>query len=864
MSSRECLSSDSANSQEAHNHGNRPGGKGKKSVIVHWKPATTWIRTDKLLQWFVTHPQECIHIFGDWEKQARAEGRATLTAKTSHAFYYRQVANYIFLTDEEPAVHLDYLNSSDDPSWAKCIHGRVSELRKAYGAIRMQMASTGFGITEEDRANNIYTIDDKLFGTTFPKRWFEQLDALCGKKPSLTVAGTSSDPGQDFRGDMMNTINTMSSGSSRFTQADVHQQQYNQVQQHDTLQVQQYDTLQAQEREYDASQVQQYDASQVQDFSSWLSDGQSAALQNDGAMPSRQQLGCPASYTATDTSSLTSMSGTSGHLVMPDSLLQEQGLGVQNNHSSSSLHSLRGRASNLLLTSSGSKGSHKSRTRSINVPSLPSTIAKSPSSTRVGTTKRSSSDSIAPGSNVKKTCTSSSTSRALEPPDVSTSVESMTAMVAEEQCQLDEKLKRQEDATALRLRARVASDEKDKEASVAYGKWLDVYSHALTMGQPPPPLPPHMSGSLPPPPPPPMPPYLPAGQQYDTYPSYSAAAFSSYAPGYMYTAGRYPPYNIAPGYPISPAFLSAPTATSTSSIVPPSAIVPAHAIVPAGAIIPQVAAAAYGMNIPTGAAHGTTGSAAAAFSANVPVDVTGPTAAEYSVSDSTGAAYGTTGPAAGSATAGYSANVPAAAAHGTNIPATAAHGTNVPAAAAYSANIPAATAHHTNVPAATAHHTNVPTTAAYSTNVPAAAAYSMNIPAAAATYSAHVPAAAAAYGTNVPAAAATYGTNIPAAAATYSAHVPAGTTYGANVPAGTAYGANVPTGMTGPTAGYSVSDSAGAAYGTSAPANAAYSASIPAAAGYSANDTTAATDNARTVTDAHGSAAAMDATMLSM
>ncbi|KZT74514.1 hypothetical protein DAEQUDRAFT_734797 [Daedalea quercina L-15889] len=553
MSSRERLSSDSANSQEAHNHGNRPGGKGKKSVIVHWKPATTWIRTDKLLQWFVTHPQECIHIFGDWEKQARAEGRATSTAKTSHAFYYRQVADYIFLTDEEPAVHLDYLNSSDDPSWAKCIHGRVSELRKAYGAIRMQMASTGFGITEEDRANNIYTIDDKLFGTTFPKRWFEQLDALCGKKPSLTVAGTSSDPGQDFRGDMMNTINTMSSGSSRFTQADVHQQQYNQVQQHNTLQVQQYDTLQAQEREYDASQVQQYDAlqaqergeydalqvqqydaSQVQDFSSWL------------------------------------------------------------------------RASNLSLTSSGSKGSHKSRTRPINVPSLPSTIAKSPSSTRVGTTKRSSSDSIAPGSNVKKTRTSSSTSRALEPPDVGTSVESMTAMVAEEQRQLDEKLKRQEDATALRLRARVASDEKDKEASVAYGKWLDVYSHALTMGQPPPPLPPHMSGSLPPPPPPPMPPYLPAGQQYDTYPSYGAAAFSSYAPGYMYAAGRYPPYNIAPGYPISPAFLSAPTATSTSSIAPPSAIVPAHAIVPAGAIIPQVAATAYGMNIPTGAAHGTT------------------------------------------------------------------------------------------------------------------------------------------------------------------------------------------------------------------------------------------------------------------
>ena len=61
-------------------------------------------RTERLLDYLDAHPDVALKLFGDSTQAVRLEGCAKLTAKSNKGTTYLQVADGIFLVNNNPAV----------------------------------------------------------------------------------------------------------------------------------------------------------------------------------------------------------------------------------------------------------------------------------------------------------------------------------------------------------------------------------------------------------------------------------------------------------------------------------------------------------------------------------------------------------------------------------------------------------------------------------------------------------------------------------------------------------------------------------------------------------------------------------------
>ncbi|KAG0221317.1 hypothetical protein BGW41_006947 [Actinomortierella wolfii] len=66
---------------------------------------------------------------------------------------------------------------------AKAVRERLSRFRRTYVAVKEKSKATGFGVTDEDRKNGIYTVAQKLESMC---TCFARLDALFGHRPNVT------------------------------------------------------------------------------------------------------------------------------------------------------------------------------------------------------------------------------------------------------------------------------------------------------------------------------------------------------------------------------------------------------------------------------------------------------------------------------------------------------------------------------------------------------------------------------------------------------------------------------------------------------------------------------------------------------
>jgi hypothetical protein len=81
-------------------------------------------RTERLLNFLDVNHDVAIKLFGDSTQVAKLEGRSKMTAKSSKATAYQQLANGIFSVDENPAVRADF--KANSTKYAKAVDNYIT------------------------------------------------------------------------------------------------------------------------------------------------------------------------------------------------------------------------------------------------------------------------------------------------------------------------------------------------------------------------------------------------------------------------------------------------------------------------------------------------------------------------------------------------------------------------------------------------------------------------------------------------------------------------------------------------------------------------------------------------------------------
>ena len=81
-------------------------------------------RTERLLDYLDAHPDVTLKLFRDSTQAARLEGHAKLTAKSNKGTVYLQVADGIFLVNNDPAVRADF--ATNPSKYTKAIDNYIT------------------------------------------------------------------------------------------------------------------------------------------------------------------------------------------------------------------------------------------------------------------------------------------------------------------------------------------------------------------------------------------------------------------------------------------------------------------------------------------------------------------------------------------------------------------------------------------------------------------------------------------------------------------------------------------------------------------------------------------------------------------
>jgi hypothetical protein len=81
-------------------------------------------RTERLLSFLDANTDVALKLFGDSTQLANTEGRSKVTAKSSKATAYLQVANGVFSIDENPGVRSDFKTNPN--KYAKAVDNYIT------------------------------------------------------------------------------------------------------------------------------------------------------------------------------------------------------------------------------------------------------------------------------------------------------------------------------------------------------------------------------------------------------------------------------------------------------------------------------------------------------------------------------------------------------------------------------------------------------------------------------------------------------------------------------------------------------------------------------------------------------------------
>ncbi len=96
----------------------------KAPAHIVWDKFPEW--TERLLDYLDTHTDVAIKLFGDSTQAAKSEGHSKLTAKSNKGAAYLQVADGVFLIDDDEAVRADFVKNPS--KYAKAIDNYITNM----------------------------------------------------------------------------------------------------------------------------------------------------------------------------------------------------------------------------------------------------------------------------------------------------------------------------------------------------------------------------------------------------------------------------------------------------------------------------------------------------------------------------------------------------------------------------------------------------------------------------------------------------------------------------------------------------------------------------------------------------------------
>ncbi|KAG2741348.1 hypothetical protein P692DRAFT_201893657 [Suillus brevipes Sb2] len=176
-------------------------------LVIQWQADVT--HTQRVVEHLHSHPADCHMLFHSDGKQANTEGdRPSGKDKLSVCAV---IARHVFERDAEYAVQFQ----SVPDKFRDSTNNHINGLRKKYRECHDKLHATGAGVIPQDNtsAQNLHA----QILEEFP--WYDDLAAILGTNPALSLKTVSSQPGMDHASNYFRISRTAGSSYSQGPQS---------------------------------------------------------------------------------------------------------------------------------------------------------------------------------------------------------------------------------------------------------------------------------------------------------------------------------------------------------------------------------------------------------------------------------------------------------------------------------------------------------------------------------------------------------------------------------------------------------------------------------------------------------------------